>query len=242
MMIATRTTIPFQAEIGEKRRATYRCKIADTFRERRDAFRLVHENYVRSGLAQPKPNGLRVLPHHLLDSTTIFIATNDHEVVRTSTLVIDGQLGLPLEATYSAEVQERRAQGVRLGEFCCLADSRQLFSGSFPTFVKLNRLMAQFARQAGVEEVLIEVHPRHVRTYVDFLAFERFGEQKSCSLVEDQPAVALSLNFAKLDENRSDYYDLFFAEQVPDEMLIDSPISLEEEQYFRKMVDFSLVG
>ncbi len=212
------------------------CRIAATFEERREALRLLHDNYVRAGLSHPAEHQLRVLPHHLLATSTIFIAVQNSDVVRTATLVADGELGLPMESTFPEEVRKRRESGIRLGEFCCLADNQQLFAGSFPAFVKLNRLMAQFARRQGIEEMLIEVHPRHVRAYREFLAFKPLGDTRDCSIVCDRPAVPLLLNFAELDRQRTDQYDLFFADAVPEEALVDSPISMEEGEFFSGLI------
>src|SRR6266550_2722681 len=46
-------------------------KIAATRREREAAFRLVYETYLRAGLEQPKPHGMRVMSYHMLPTTDI---------------------------------------------------------------------------------------------------------------------------------------------------------------------------
>lgn len=211
-------------------------KIASTRQEREAAFRLVYETYLSTGLQQPNQHGLRVMPHHLLPTTDVFIARSRGDVIRTATLVADGKLGLPLESTYAKEVETRRRQGVRLGEFCCLADRRRTFELSFPVFVGLCRLLVQYARRQDIHEILIEVCPRHVRSYREFLAFEPFGRLRTCSLVCDRPAIGLCLNLTRLEQQRPENYELFFGKTLPDQQLEPCPISQPDCEYFGRML------
>ena len=71
-------------------------KIASCAAEREAAFRLVHSRYLQSNLDAENPYDLRITPHHLLDSTTIFVGINDGEVVSTISMVEDSELGLPM--------------------------------------------------------------------------------------------------------------------------------------------------
>lgn len=212
-------------------------RIARTRQERAAAFRLVYESYLRSGLGQPNPYRMRVTPYHLLTTTEIFIAVFQQTPIVTMTLVMDGQLGIPMECIYAAEVAQKRQAGLRFGEVSCLADRRNRFRGFLPAFLGLSRLMAQYAWCRGLDELLVAVHPRHARFYRRFMAFEPFGTLKAYPTVRNRPALALALNFDRVDRERPKSFDTFFGQWIAEEKLQPQPIAPEDAEYFRPMVD-----
>ena len=212
-------------------------RIARTRRERAAAFRLVYESYLRSGLGQPNPYRMRVTPYHLLPTTEVFIAVFRQTPIITMTLVMDGELGIPMECIYAAEVARKRQAGLRFGEVSCLADRRNRFRGFLPAFLGLSRLMAQYAWCRGLDELLVAVHPRHARFYRRFMAFEPFGGLRAYPTVRNRPALALALNFDRVDRQRPKSFDTFFGQWIPEEKLQPQPILPEDAEYFRPMVD-----
>lgn len=213
------------------------CRIASSRADREAAFRLVYNAYLQAGLATSNSFGLRVTPYHLLPTTEIFIATYQEEVIFTLSLIIDGDLGIPLEAVFPEEVAERRQQGILVSEVSCLADRRANFRGSFPVFVRLCRLMAQYAWRRGVDELLIAVHPRHAKFYQRFMHFHPIAPERSYPTVQNHPAVALGLNFDWVDRERPRAFDTFFGEWLPDDDVRPCPISEEDREFFAPMVD-----
>jgi len=224
-------------DLAEKTTADIQYKIAATQEERTAAFRLVYNCYLRSGLGEPNPHEMRVTPYHLLPTTEIFLASYDDEPIFTVTLVIDGNLGLPMEPVYGREVALFRQWGLYVGEVSCLADRRKEFRGFFPVFLRLSRLVVQYARRRGLDGLLLAVHPRHARFYERFMDFELFGQQKAYPAVRNAPAVALFLDFARVDRERPENYDTFFGEPLPDEMLRPCPIPAAQQEFFRPLVD-----
>jgi hypothetical protein len=221
-------------------------KVAEKRDEREAAFRLVYNAYTRSGLIEENPHEMRVTPYQLLDTTDVFIATLNDELISTVSLVCDGDLGLPMEEIYGEEVADLRARGICVAEVSCLADRRRQLSRTLPVFVPLMRLMVQAARLRGVDELLVAVHPRHGRFYQRFLSFEPVGGERSYPLVRNNPAVALSLDFGRLDRVRPTNYETFFGAPLPPEQLARQPMSEEERQWFALAADhgagFTLVG
>lgn len=214
-------------------------KMAEDRQEREGAFRLVYDAYRRSGLLGPNAYGMRVTPHHLLPTTEVFIGVRGREIVCTATLIMDGALGLPMEAIYEQEVASLRAQGISLAEVSGLADRRQNLSRSCAMLIHLTRLVAQYARYNGVEQCLIAVHPRHARFYERCLCYERLGGVKAYPMVRDNPAVAMRFDFACLDRARPEYYDQFFGETIPEQALRPRPMSLAERLYFAPVTQLS---
>lgn len=200
--------------------------------ERLGAFRLIHDAYVRAGLGQPTPSGMRVTPYQILPTSQIFVGKLGDQVVSTVSLIGDGELGLPMETIFGAEVRALRQQGERLAEVSCLADRRQDSRRFLATFRQLTRLMAQFARYEGIQSLLITVHPRHVRFYQDLLGFVPISDRvAACPFVRGNPAVALQLQFARIDRERPSCYDEYFGQWLDRELLRPYTISREELEF-----------
>lgn len=199
--------------------------------QREGAFRLVYDSYLRSGLGAPNPFEMRVTPYQLHEATQIFVGQLQELVVSTVTLVPDCEEGLPMESIYPLEIEALRAQGVRLAEVSCLADRRKDPRRFLPAFCQLTRVMAQYARRQGIDELLVAVHPRHARFYSRYLGFQQIGGLAACDYVQGRPAVALSFNFDRFDRERPPCYSTFFGEQIPVSELEPYHVPAEERVF-----------
>ena len=231
------STTDSSVDLSAKTTSDVTYKIAATQQERAAAFRLVYHSYLQTGLGEANAYGMRVTPYHLLPTTEIFIAHCAGEAIFTMSLVCDGELGMPLESVYDEEVQRRREQGLRLGEVTCLADRRAQFRGFFPVFLRLSRLMVQYARRQGLDELLVAVHPKHARFYQRFMDFRSIGGERAYPTVRNHPAVALCLDFARIDRERPESYDTFFGRPLPDVLLRPQPMPDAQEAFFGRMID-----
>lgn len=214
-------------------------KVAETREEREQAFRLVHDSYVKSNLIDPSPYGMRVTPFHLLPTTDVFIATLGDQVIYTVTLISDDELGLPLEDLYAPEIDSLRRRGLFLSEVSCLASRDGVFSQKemFDVFVNLMSLMAQYARQNELDRFLIAVHPRHMRLYQRLLGFEQIGPQRMYPSVRYNPAVPAEHDFAALDRNPYKLYDRIYGHRFRPSELLRQPMPLEERDLFQSAVE-----
>lgn len=197
--------------------------IADRRDEIYEAFRLVYSVYLNSQLIEPNPHEIRVTPYHAQPSADVFIAVDHEEVVGTMSLIGDSHQGLPMEDVYPEEVGWLRGTGTRLAEVCSLAQKYP----RRPTLMRLINLMSQRARHRGIDELLIAVHPRHVRFYRDFLSFETFGPERTYAAVCDHPAVAMRLNLTHLHESDPRAYQRMFGEPFAGWQLASVPRSSE---------------
>jgi N-acyl-L-homoserine lactone synthetase len=211
-------------------------KIASTRWEREAAFRLLYRAYNRAGLIESHPDNIRVTPYHLLPATSVMVARYANQVISTLTLIEDGEIGLPMEQIFGSIVHEQRQQGLTLAEVSCLADRRRNIQRSFPVFVRLCRLMIQCARHRGIDQLLIAVHPRHVRLYTNYLAFRKIGDERPYPLVRNHPAVALSLDLNRLDIEQPINYQRFFAVELDARQLELQPMSDAERRYFARFL------
>jgi hypothetical protein len=208
-------------------------KTASNRAEREAAFRLVHHAYTRVGLMEPNAFGMRVTPYHLLPTSDVFLAVVEAEVICTLSLIGDGEMGIPMEAIYDDEIQQLRTRGVNFAEVSCLADRRLNQIRQMPVLVRLISLMLQYARYNSVDEVLLAVHPRHERYYNRFFGCRRFGELKSYPSVLDNPAVACTHEFVRLDEERYPMYEKVYGFRYPTIQLQRQPMLEADREYFR---------
>ena len=230
---------PCGADGAAETTADIEYKIAETRQEREAAFRLVYNSYLRSGLSDPNPWQMRVTPYHLLPTTQVLIAKQGGEVIFTASLVADGELGLPMECAYGEELDACRGRGLWLAEVSCLADRREHLRGFFPVFLRLSRLLVQFAMYQGMDGLVAAVHPKHARFYKRYMCFLPMGREKSYPTVRHRPAVALWLEFSRFHSELRCHqnYQVFFGEQLPVQQLQPCFMSQSEREYFRAMID-----
>ena len=184
---------------------------------------LVHDAYTRNGIMDPHPARIRVIPHHTLPTTEVLLAMMDGEIACTSTMVLDGELGLPMDAIFHDELEIRRLAGRKMAEASCLAQ-RQNLRIPLSVVVRLMAMTIQCAKRRGADELLAVVHPHHADFYRGFLGFEAFGEIKLYPCVRDNPAVALSLDLHMPREVNPRAYKRLFGRPFPEEVLRYQPL------------------
>lgn len=239
-------------------------RTAGTFAERVSAFQLVYRTYLQSGLGARNIFEMRITPFQLLETSQIFIATERESapishvpprqaflsgdgldrrpapspdaVIATVTLVGDGKLGLPIESMFGEEVEEMRRQGRQLAEVASLADAVSGPQKFLQTFTQLNRVMAQFSRQQGVQNLLASVHPRHAKFYRRYFGFRPLSSRVAgCPHVENSPAVGLNLDFELYDREKPKSWYEIFGTPVPREKLRPCPVPPAEVQVLQEV-------
>lgn len=212
-------------------------QLAQTTEDYLGAFTLVHDSYCRAGLCDPHPLGLRITPHQLLETSQVFVAKYEEQVISTHTVVVDSQLGLPMESIYPDTIGEARAAGRRVAEVCCLADRRLAPKRFFDLFSELSRLMAQFARYNGVDDLWIACHPRHATLYERRLGFRLMGKLRDHPLVKGNPAVPLRVDLVNLREDYPKVWQRFFGEPIPEQFFTAPALPEADLDYFRSLTE-----
>lgn len=213
--------------------------VADTSESRSAAFRLLYSAYRRAGLIDENPYGARVTPYHLLPTTQVFVARCRQEVISTLSLIVDGALGVPMQTVFGDEVHQLRERGIRFGEVSGLADRRRDFTRSLSVFMNLTRLMAQWARRHGLEQLLVAVHPRHARFYQRMMGFVEIGGERTYPSVKNHPAVACALDFRYIDAHQPRCWKHYFANPLPEHLLVSAPMTEDEAKTWRGAVEES---
>lgn len=211
-------------------------RIANNLQDREGAFRLLHQAYVRSGLTEPKPHGLRVSPYQLLPTSSVIVAEVNREIVSTVSMVMDGDLGLPIEGVYPEAVAQLRRFGARCAEICCLADRRADPERGVESIIELTRLAFYKALEQKVTCLLLIAHPRHARFYKRAMGFQAFDEVRTCPYVRNRPAEPLLLNMLELAYRRPRLYDRYLGESVEEDRLRQTALSPNEVAYFRRFL------
>jgi hypothetical protein len=181
-------------------------KIAETVDEYEQAFRLVHDTYLRTGyLKEPQPNGMLFGIHSLLPETVVFVAKSYLTVLSTLTEIFDTpEFGLPMDVIYRRELDSLREKDRKIVELSALVTPPKLRWRNL--FMLLAQIMYQYSRYRGVNDLCIAVNPKHVRFYKTIFLFENFGPERHYPRV-DAPAIALRVNMDDIAERLKKTYD-----------------------------------
>lgn len=213
-------------------------KVSETKEERAAAFELVHRVYCRAGLTTDNPMGMRVMKHHLLDTTDVMVLKRGDKVEFTLTLVRDGLHGVPADSLFAYQIDQMRAEGIHVAEVSCMASScnDENKKQRFETLVKMMSLAGQAARRRGVDRLLLAVHPRHAKIYQRLFGCVPCSAVQEYAAVQGNPAVLCMHDFAQLDQQRYPLYDQIWGQLCQPWQLDGVRMGDEEKQYFRQAV------
>lgn len=171
---------------------------ARTIDEVLSAWRLVHDAYVRSGLIEPNPHGVHLTPRAIHPETIVGVGMLEETVSATISgyVDVDAGPGLPLDEVYPELLGRLREEGRVLMEVGLLADRRADLGRSLDATLALMKQAFFHGIHRGATDLVIGVHPHHVRFYERLFAFEVFGEESTCPMVNDAPVVGLRLDLA----------------------------------------------
>lgn len=171
-------------------------KIAETFNEYESALHLLYSNYIEMGYEKPNSTLLRVLPHHMLPTTTTLIAKLNNEVVGSMSIIKDSSLGLPMES--SVDLKEIKTQKQKIAEISSLAirkDVRRAQGGMI--FFPLLKFMYEYCvKYADIENLAILVRPHVAYFYKSLLQFTEIPNSLGTYLGVDTVGLTLNLNEA----------------------------------------------
>ncbi|MGC8492426.1 MAG: N-acyl amino acid synthase FeeM domain-containing protein [Syntrophobacteraceae bacterium] len=181
-------------------------KVAGEIDEFKDAFSLVHDNYLRNGyLDTPKPHGMLFGIHALLPGTVVFVAKSNKNVISTISEIADTEpFGLPMDELYRGELDELRARGRKIVELSALVTPADYRWTNVVMYIC--KVMYQYSIDHGINDLCIAVNPKHVRFYKHILLFEDLGPERYYPKV-NAPAVALRVNLDVHFEKTKSVYD-----------------------------------
>lgn len=172
---------------------------AASIEELKSAYQLIHREYIKRGYCKPQASGMYYSYFSLLPDSRTFILEKESQIHGTLSLITDSPCGLPMESLFPDEIAKLRAQGRRLAENSLLAlDQELLGHGLFSLthsekhlyFFSIVKMMMDCARDLGVTDLLIAVHPKHEDLY-RFLTFEPIGPVRDYPGALGNPALPM---------------------------------------------------
>ena len=166
----------------------FKIRAADSHGERSSATVLINRMYASRGYRVTTP------PSEQLPTRITFTASDHDETIGTITVGFDSDRGLHVDELFAAETEAIRLRRRQVCEFTKLA---------MDSVVQSKRVLASlfhvayiFAhRMIGIDDLLIEVNPRHVRYYERMLGFEVLCSPRHNPRV-NAPAVLMRLRFS----------------------------------------------
>ncbi len=180
--------------------ASYVTQIATRRQDLLHAYQLVYRRYVARGFVPPHAGGVVYHDTFGLPTSRTIRTCYDGHTVGTLTLVGDNFHRLQIEQTYPAEVARlRQAQRV-LAEVTCLAIEPRQDEPCNGAFFALTRFMYQYAQWSQFDDLLLAIHPRHVRFYERWFRIYRLGPCRPYHSVQGQPAIACRIDLHSVNE------------------------------------------
>src|SRR5947207_457600 len=158
------------------------------------AWGLVYETYQRQGLIDPHEFRIHTSPQAASRNAAVITGRLHGQTVSTLTGIRDSGAGLPLDSVYRRELDALRTAGHRLTEVGLFADRRSDFSRAVGALLGLMRFAFYYGWTGGWTEIVIGVHPHHVRFYEQVIGFEVMGPTLSYGAVRGNPVVPLCLD------------------------------------------------
>lgn len=180
-------------------------KLAETYEEYKKAFELLHDCYVKKGLMEKDPTGMRCNIHSFLPHNAIVIAINRlGEVVGTVSIIKDNPLGLPAESIYAPEVVKLRNNPIsELVEISALSIAPEYRQHSHTLLFLLNKFLYLFSRDYFKSNMLIiTIHPNASIFYKSLFNFKTIGKVFSYEYVKGALATLMFMDFSGDHEER----------------------------------------
>ena len=183
------------------------------------AYQLVYANYVRRGYISENTARMRFSLFNIVPHAITFVALHQGEVIATVSVIPDTPIGLPMDEIYRPELDALRREGRKLAEVTMLADRRLSMRRSFPVVLLLmKQVFDDVTLFLKANDCCITINPHHLRFYRDFLLFEPIGPERSYPSVENNPALALSLNLDTVKDRYSRVprlWERFYQDRTP---------------------------
>ncbi len=180
---------------------------AASLTELHHSFALVYQRYRERQLVGDVSGQVFFGLHHVLPQAVTLVGKVEHTIFTTLTVVMDGPLGLPLDAVFHEELDRLRAQGAVLGELGLFADRRKSLTQSLNSMHELFRLGHWYVESNNFDFGMVGVHPRHAAFYERLLGFRIVSDVREHPTVRNAPVVLLACEQAKLGQaaERSKY-------------------------------------
>lgn len=182
-------------------------KVAETTNELEQAFCLLYEVYVQEGYTDHDCLEMRFTKYNSHPETTVFIGKKGNEVIITCTLFPDSPLGLPMDGLYKTELDMLRNGKKKIAEIGALATHPDYRKGNATLPLMLNKITMNYAiHNLKMDNMVINVRPKHSCMYTSILLFKQIGKLKPCGHVNDELGLAYALDLNDVESNSKKIY------------------------------------
>lgn len=172
--------------------------LAKSKKELEEAIVLAGKEYLKNNYAL-NFDSLRkkFFPYISLSTTAVFLAKKDKKIIGTVSVIIDSDLGLPMDEVYKKEIDTLRLSGGKVAEISQLAINKEFFSrngsSSLIVVMRLFKLVFHYCLYSKIDNICIAVNPKHSSFY-DTLFFKNIGELKRYQSLNNAPAIVKTLD------------------------------------------------
>lgn len=136
------------------------------------AWRLVYQSHRRGGLIEHNSFGVHTDPQAIGKHSAVVTGSIGGLCVTTLTAITDSPVGLPLDGTYSVELDTWRGEGRRLMEVALVADRRKQLVRANQSLFQLMRFAFYFGSHQDITDFLVGVPARAAKFYARTFGFE----------------------------------------------------------------------
>ncbi|MDO9182222.1 MAG: hypothetical protein Q7U04_07425 [Bacteriovorax sp.] len=199
-------------------------KIANTSIELEEAYTVLHDAYVEQTFITPQKNGMRIISHYVLPTTTTIIGKIDEEVIGTLSIIKAGELGVPMDKVFDISTFiEKNQTYAEISSLAIKKEFRREYGSEI--FFPLLKYMYEYCTEFfHVENLLIVIHPKDEAFYNGLMFFEKIPNTGVIDYMGN-PAIALVLNlkyalnrfeeFYKGKSQEKDMYSYFVKTRFP---------------------------
>ncbi len=160
------------------------------------AWSLVYRSYLRARLILSNTLKIHLVEAATRDDSLTVAGMIRNEIGATISAYPDAADGLPLDASFPVEMRALRSAGRTLIEVGLLADRRIDLRRTLDAKLELMKWAYFYGHYTSHSDLIVGVHPHHVKFYSRMFGFEQFGEESICPVVNNAPVVGLRLNLA----------------------------------------------
>ena len=164
-------------------------KVATTFAEIIEGWRLVYHQYVKSALIGTNPFSVFTYPEYISRNTAVILGKEGEKSVCSVSAVLDSHHGLPLDNCFHEELDGLRKENKKLIEIGLLANLAEKASPFY--LIALLSSIARFGVYSNFHDYIIGVHPRRAKFFKDIFGFNQIGVPKSYHKLGDARVILL---------------------------------------------------
>jgi len=164
-------------------------KVAATFSEIIEGWRLVYQQYLKSTLIGPNPFSIFTYPEYIGRNSAVILGRVGNKSVCSVSAVLDSSHLLPLDKCFHDELDGLRNENRKLIEIGLLANKSEKASPFY--IMELLSSIARFGVYSNFHDYVIGVHPRRAMFFKQFFGFNQVGKSKKYHGLRDADVILL---------------------------------------------------